>query len=882
MKRAFLAITGIVMCLFCFIACEPATELSVGQSSLAFDNAGGSQSVTLLANKAWTTSASQSWCKVTPASGDGSSAISISCDPNSDYDSRSCTVTVACAELTATIAVSQAEGAGLVLSQTEFTLDNTEQTVSFEVMANVDYLVSVDGAATSWIKVQSTKGLSPGKVVLAVSANKEYDRRTGTVTVRDVSGSLSRTVTVTQGESYGLFIDEPTYNISNEKQTLTVAVKANVEFEVVSQAGWIRYVETKGLKSSQIVLEIDANETYDVREGQVVVRQKDGGLSGTITVRQDETYGLFVTKTAYEVTSAEQTIDIEVKYNVRLDVVIPDECKDWIVLLGTKGLRTRNYTFRIKRNAEFEPRSGSVTFKQEDGPLSGTVSIVQAEAQGLEIPKKEFTISSQEQDLDVEVRHNGELEVTVGSDCNDWIQYVETKGLSTENCTFHIAKNTTSKERKGSVVIKVKDGLLSGKVIIKQSPKGNIVVDPSEYEVDWQEQSLRIPVKTNVPFEVSMEEQDWMSLDSIRGVVPDMTLVLSIKENQKEGRQAKIVLYVENEDRKEVTVKQGSGFLSFDDVMFEAYCVKEFDENGDGKVSCAEAAKAEAIKCDSLGIVSLKGIEGFVNITSLNCRKNALLDLDLSKNGKLATLVCDGNALTELDLTGNSDLRRLVVSGNQLRHLYVFNSPLLTELYAEDNRLGSLDLSKNVLLSRLNVRDNLLTSLVIRDNALLESVDAGYNGLRHIHLLENRLLNDLAIDHNKIEDIDVSNNTRLRTLDCSWNEMTALEIANLPLLESVDCSHNKITDLSVTEGAKLLSLDCSHNKLDSELTIADCPLLETLSCHDTDIEGIDLSGLEALRHVFLKPNAKLKCIWLKTGQKIEEFEYDKSVEVKYK
>ena len=107
---------------------------------------------------------------------------------------------------------------------------------------------------------------------------------------------------------------------------MTVEVSTNVEFEVTSGAGWVKYVETKGLNAKQVILSVDANETYDARETQVTVKQKNGSLSGVIKIRQDEQYGLLVTQSAFELSPESQKFDVEVKFNVDFDVVIPESC----------------------------------------------------------------------------------------------------------------------------------------------------------------------------------------------------------------------------------------------------------------------------------------------------------------------------------------------------------------------------------------------------------------------------------------------------------------------------------------------------------------------------------------------------------------------------
>ena len=110
MKKMLIAVMSMALALFA-ASCVPKTELSVGQSALTFDNKGGSQSVSFTANKVWSATSSQSWCKVTPTSGDGSAnssqSFTVSCDPNTTYDPRTCDIKIVCEELTAMISVTQ-------------------------------------------------------------------------------------------------------------------------------------------------------------------------------------------------------------------------------------------------------------------------------------------------------------------------------------------------------------------------------------------------------------------------------------------------------------------------------------------------------------------------------------------------------------------------------------------------------------------------------------------------------------------------------------------------------------------------------------------------------------------------------------------------------
>ena len=399
--KKFLNILGIVLALsIVATSCEKAPFLTLSTpKTINFTDQGGTQSITFTANRDWSVSSSDSWCKVSPSSGikaDGNITVTLTCEPNTTYDPRSATLTVRVEELSETITVTQDTNLGLLVSPTSYDLTNAAQLIEVEVRPNVKYTVEIDAACKDWISQTGTKALSTEKITFSIAANESYDNREGKITIKQTDGSLSETIVVKQSQTDGLFITTPEYNLSNDGHTLSVEVNANVSFDVTSEVSWIHYVETKALTSSTITLTIDANDTYDARTGKVSVKQSNGNLTGEITVNQAEKYGLFVSPEEFSLTKEEQTINVEVKYNVEYDVVIPDAAKDWVSIQtsqSTKGLTTKTITFAIAENKAYVSRETAIAFKQKDGDLTGTVKISQDQTDYLSItPQKDSLI----------------------------------------------------------------------------------------------------------------------------------------------------------------------------------------------------------------------------------------------------------------------------------------------------------------------------------------------------------------------------------------------------------------------------------------------------------------------------------------------------------
>ena len=514
MKRLFGFVICALVAIVSVISCEKAPMLEfTGSTSVTIGKDGGSQTITFTANRDWSVSSSESWCKVSPASGTASDApvsVTVTCDPNTTYDARTCTVTVRADELSQTITVTQDTGIGLIVSQTEYNLSNAAQTIEVEVKANVKYNVSIDAEGAKWITNTGTKGLSSEKIVFNIAANDTYDSRVGKITISQADGSLSGIITVTQGQTDGLFITEPNYELSNASHTLSVEVQSNIDFEVTPSVSWIKYVETKALKNSTIILSVEANADYDAREGTVTVKQKNGSLSGVITIKQGQNDGLQVTNTSYNLTNQSQSLNVEVKANVAFTV---SPSVDWIQYVETKALSTSTVVLSIKANETYGPREGSVTIKQADGALAETVTIKQGQTDGIFITTPEYDLSNSSHDLSIEVQANVEYTVTPKV---DWIQFVQTKALESSVITLSVSANETYDAREGTVEVKQVNGDLSGTIIIRQAENYGLFVSNESATISNAEQDVEVTVQYNVDFDLVIPDEGKEMLKLVR------------------------------------------------------------------------------------------------------------------------------------------------------------------------------------------------------------------------------------------------------------------------------------------------------------------------------------------------------------------------------
>ncbi len=159
---------------------------------------------------------------------------------------------------------------------------------------------------------------------------------------------------------------------------------------------------------------------------------------------------------------------------------------------------------------------------------------------------------------------------------------------------------------------------------------------------------------------------------------------------------------------------------SFPDANFRAW-ISAKTYGADGILNAEEIAAITDIDVQSQNIASLKGIEYFTALKTLNCGSNKLTSLDISKNTALETLRCHNNKLTSLDVSKNTALTSLQCYTNQLTSLDVSNNKALVYLYCQENKLTSLDLSQNTAIKILYCNNNALISLDLSANTSMTS-----------------------------------------------------------------------------------------------------------------------------------------------------------------
>ena len=173
---------------------------------------------------------------------------------------------------------------------------------------------------------------------------------------------------------------------------------------------------------------------------------------------------------------------------------------------------------------------------------------------------------------------------------------------------------------------------------------------------------------------------------------------------------------------------------NFPDEIFRNWVLSQ-DYGADGVLTDNEIVGIKVIKLNSKGISRLKGIEYFRALTELQCNRNQLTSLDVSKSTKLKILQCHNNQLTSIDVSKNTALTKLYCNTNQLTLLDVSQNTKLKYLHCHSNQLTSLDVSKNTALTELRCYQNQIKGAKMY--SLVESLQTISNGIMYAIYSEN-------------------------------------------------------------------------------------------------------------------------------------------------
>ena len=235
--------------------------------------------------------------------------------------------------------------------------------VDVTVYSNYKWTLST---SCDWCIASMSEGeASEVGTVVTLYADVAYDDRETTFIFS--CGNAKKVLIVSQNFKETIIADENnTFNVPAEGGVVEIAYQTTVECEVVipqSAQSWISLTpQTRALISEKAILIIAENTTYSGRETVVkVVKVGDNTLFAEYTISQVHNDAIIAENNTLKIDGWQQNVTIQYQTNVECEVVISDDCKEWIsVVPATRALSKNSVTLDFADNNTGTERNGVV------------------------------------------------------------------------------------------------------------------------------------------------------------------------------------------------------------------------------------------------------------------------------------------------------------------------------------------------------------------------------------------------------------------------------------------------------------------------------------------------------------------------------------------
>ena len=278
------------------------------------------------------------------------------------------------------------------IEQSAIDVSNEGGSKSVTFSTNVSWTASV---SDDWCGVSPASG-DKGEMTLTITIdrNEGFEERSCTVTVK--GDTITKTVTVSQGENLGFLVSQDRYELGYEETTIEVIVSANVSFEVMVSDDWIGDLSARGVTESKLEFLIAGNDTYKDRQGTITIKELDGEQEEVVTIVQSKENVIILSEKEVEVSSDSHSIDVKYKTNVDIDVVIAEDAAEWVSIATTRGLRDEVLSLDIAANSAMKLRTAVIIIKDKNSSLVDKLTITQlgVPTEGVVVVEEEGTLGS--------------------------------------------------------------------------------------------------------------------------------------------------------------------------------------------------------------------------------------------------------------------------------------------------------------------------------------------------------------------------------------------------------------------------------------------------------------------------------------------------------
>lgn len=345
---------------------------------------GGFSEVSFKASSSWTATVAESigidWLTVSPTSGGpGDAVITVTAQPNTNYEERNGAVTIACGGKTRTFTVSQKQTDAIILSTDKVEIGSDATTIEIKLKSNVNVEYEIAEEDAGWIKPSPiSRSMTEKSLYFDITANKEIVSRTGHIGIRG-AGKTEIVNIYQQGSKPSIVLGSNEDVVGSAGGEVVIEIASNISFDIeFPSCDWIRE-KTDGSRSSYTLRYIvDPNETYDQRSVSVVISNTEHDIREVFTITQVQKDAIIVAKNDYQMSWKASELNFDIQTNIEPTVSCTES---WIrrVEPRSRALHTMELCFDIDENSsETEARSAQIIIQGPDNSAKQVINVTQS------------------------------------------------------------------------------------------------------------------------------------------------------------------------------------------------------------------------------------------------------------------------------------------------------------------------------------------------------------------------------------------------------------------------------------------------------------------------------------------------------------------------
>lgn len=263
-------------------------ELSTSVETIAFNATGGTQSLAVLSNIAWSAQATDSWLSVSPASGSGDETLTITCTRNFIPVSRSAEIRLSePGGLSAIVRVTQEgspDDASLTVSPSALAFPDTGNEQAIQINSNTSWTIH---SVPSWLHPNKTTGILQAQVMLRADRNPGTQPRMAILGIKGF-GVDTQWVTITQSAALPTLALQPDtlfFPWTGATQAISVASNTGWIINPPSE-DWFTLSALSGSGNSNISVAVTRNLDATPRSYLLTFQSTEGNLQRTTVLTQ--------------------------------------------------------------------------------------------------------------------------------------------------------------------------------------------------------------------------------------------------------------------------------------------------------------------------------------------------------------------------------------------------------------------------------------------------------------------------------------------------------------------------------------------------------------------------------------------------------------------